>query len=245
MSPLLQTVRASSPEGEKVLELYARRGSEVLDREVVDGARRLIDRVRRKGDRGLLAAVKRHDGVSAKTVRQLARDPRAELEADRESLPRGFAVALERAIWAVERYHRDRLEAGFRLRHDGVELKERRVPLRRVGVYIPGGKATYPSTAVMTVVPARLAGVDEIAVVTPPSAYDASPRAAPHPRQARGHRGLGDGRGARRRRPGLRHRVRERGGQDRGAGKRLGDGPPSIWSPPTWGSTAWPDRRRW
>jgi histidinol dehydrogenase len=58
---------------------------------------------------------------------------------------------------------------------DGVELVERRLPLARVACYVPGGRASYPSTAVMTVVPARVAGVPEVVVMTPPASWHANP----------------------------------------------------------------------
>jgi histidinol dehydrogenase len=90
-------------------------------------------------------------------------------------LPAGFPEALERAIAAVERFHAPQARRGYRMASDdGVELEERMLPLRRVGIYVPGGRASYPSTVVMTVVPARLAGVAEIVVATPPAAFHGS-----------------------------------------------------------------------
>jgi histidinol dehydrogenase len=97
---------------------------------------------------------------------------------DPADLPAGFAEALERAVAAVERWHARRahrlpLEPSLEP-DDGVEIEEVVRPLARVGVYVPGGRASYPSTVVMTVVPARLAGVAEIVVATPPAAWHAS-----------------------------------------------------------------------
>jgi histidinol dehydrogenase len=92
-----------------------------------------------------------------------------------DELPAGFPEALERAIAAVERFHAPQVRRGYRMASDdGVELEERMLPLRRVGIYVPGGRASYPSTVVMTVVPARLAGVAEIVVATPPAAFQGS-----------------------------------------------------------------------
>jgi histidinol dehydrogenase len=64
--------------------------------------------------------------------------------------------------------------AGYRLECDGMELIERRRALRRIGIYVPGGRAVYPSSVVMAAVPARLAGVEEIVVATPSRAWKAS-----------------------------------------------------------------------
>ena len=69
---------------------------------------------------------------------------------------------------------RRRCGPGYEHECGGVWLEERRNPLRRVGVYIPGGRFPYPSTVLMTVIPARLAGVEEIVVATPPKAFATS-----------------------------------------------------------------------
>jgi histidinol dehydrogenase len=93
-----------------------------------------------------------------------------------DELPAGFREALERAIGAVERFHAPRAGCGgYRVADDdGVELEARMTPLARVGIYVPGGLASYPSTVVMTVVPARIAGVGEIVVATPAAAFAGS-----------------------------------------------------------------------
>src|SRR5690606_25316043 len=84
------------------------------------------------------------------------------------SLDPGVRNALEAAIAAVEEFHRSQLPAEVQVTTaPGVEITRAWAPLRRVGAYVPGGKAAYPSTAVMTVVPARVAGVAEIVVASP------------------------------------------------------------------------------
>jgi histidinol dehydrogenase len=171
--PLLSIVELASPRGEEVLARLVARGRRVLDRKVIRGAERIVEAVRRGGDRALLAAVGRFDlapgEVPADSVVALRRAP-----ALSTALP-GFAAALETAIANVTAYHRRQVHGGFVTRRGGVTLEERREPLRRVGVYVPGGLAAYPSTVVMTVVPARLAGVEEIVVATPPGALRDQP----------------------------------------------------------------------
>jgi len=167
---LLPAVAADSPRGRRALARLAARGARVLDRATERAATRIVRDVERGGDRALLEAVGRFDGVQALSVADLRlRDHRST-----GGLAPGFAAALEIAIEAVERYHATQVHAGGRMSYGGVELEERRLPLRRVGLYVPGGRAVYPSSVVMTVVPARLAGVPEIAVATPPGAYAAS-----------------------------------------------------------------------
>ena len=171
MSPL-RIVKADSRAGRRAVERLVRRADSVLDAKTLRRAEKIVREVRRRGDRALLDCARRLDGAEAEAVSDLAMVPRAGDDAD---LPAGFAEALERAIAAVERYHAPQARRGYRLEEDGVELEERIEPLRRVGLYVPGGRASYPSTVVMTAVPARAAGVEEIAVATPPGSYRGSP----------------------------------------------------------------------
>lgn len=174
--PRLRTVKLDSRRGRRALEELAARGRQVIDRRVERTVERLLRNIRRRGDRALVRAVRRLDGAAIDGPSDL-RLPAPDAEAERPALPAGFAAALERAIAAVERCHRQQAEralAGFTLDEGGVEVIEDRRPLARVGVYVPGGRASYPSTAVMTVVPARVAGVGEIAVATPPAAHAGS-----------------------------------------------------------------------
>lgn len=173
MRRLLPAVRAQSAAGRRALARLAGRGRRVLDRRVVRQAERLVEEVRRKGDQALLAAARQFDGSRAESAAGLALGP-PEIEAERRLLAPALAEAIDLAIARVERFHRPQVRPGYRLEEDGLLLEERRQPLARVGVYVPGGRASYPSTVVMTVVPARLAGVEEIAVATPPTAYAGS-----------------------------------------------------------------------
>lgn len=170
MSGPLRIHSASSLRGRRAFERLLDRGRLVYDRRTQRKVERIVRDVRRGGDRALLEAVRRHDGFEARTVAELALLPSSS-DRDPAGLPEGFADALEGAIAAVEAFHRPQVHPGYTRETDGVTLEERRRPLRRVAVYVPGGRASYPSTAVMTVVPARLAGVEEIVAVTPPRAY--------------------------------------------------------------------------
>ncbi len=172
---ILNIVRADSRAGRKLRERLRRRGETLLDERFLAGARRLVEGVRKGGDRALLRAVRKHDSAAVRAIEEL----RLTAASDLDDLPAGFESALERAIAAVERYHQEQLHPGYRVAEEGasgdIELVERRTPLRRVGIYVPGGRASYPSTAVMTVVPARLAGVEEIVVATPLAGWQRNP----------------------------------------------------------------------
>ncbi|MEO1086879.1 MAG: histidinol dehydrogenase, partial [Acidobacteriota bacterium] len=167
----LRIVNATGRAGARLLARLERRGDGVLDPKVLKQTQRILQLVKNKGDRGLLNAVRRFDGAAASKIDQLRLVPQ---RTDRRQLPTGFEHALERSIVAVERYHEEQVHDGASLHQSGVDLVETRHPLRRVGVYIPGGRATYPSSVVMTVVPAKLAGVEEIVVATPMAGYQRS-----------------------------------------------------------------------
>jgi histidinol dehydrogenase len=177
----LDVLKAGSRAGRRAVERLTRRGEAVLDAKTLRRAGRIVDDVRERGDRALLEHVRKLDGWAVASAAGLALAPPsrdAAAGADRSDLPAGFVEALERAIGAVERFHAPQARtarSGYRLEEEGVELEELVTPLRRVGVYVPGGRAAYPSTVVMTVIPARVAGVREIAVATPPGSYGATP----------------------------------------------------------------------
>lgn len=173
MSGLLKVAALGTVAGERALVRLERRGGAVLDRKLMAEAARIVARVRREGDAALVELVSRLDGVAVAQGVDL-RLRSLDSEGDRAALPAGFEAGLERAIAAVERHHAGRAPRGFSLAHDGVEVEQVVRPLSRVGLYVPGGRAIYPSTVVMTAVPARLAGVPSIAVATPPAAFHAS-----------------------------------------------------------------------
>ena len=176
MSPLqtaLKIAKADSRAGSKAVERLVRRGESILDAKTLRRAEKIVQDVRKRGDRALFDYARKLDGASGETVADLALVPTP--DEDGAGMPAGFVEAIERAIAAVERFHRPQVRTGYRLEEEGVELEERITPLRRVGLYVPGGRASYPSTVVMTVVPARIAGVEEIVVATPSGSYRSNP----------------------------------------------------------------------
>ena len=121
----------------------------------------ICETVRRGGDAAVAEISRRVGGGFRKT------EPH-ELDDAVDSLPPEVREAIDAAIAAVDAYHRPLLPTPTRVTtHPGVEIERLWAPLGRVGAYVPGGKAAYPSTAVMTVVPAVVAGVKEIVVASP------------------------------------------------------------------------------
>jgi histidinol dehydrogenase len=171
VSPI-EVFKSKSRSGRRAVERLIHRGDAVLDAKTLRKTAEIVRDVRKKGDRALLDYARKLDGATAESAAGLALAPTMEDPAD---LPAGFAEALERAIAAVERFHAPQRRTGYKVvDEEGVELEERVMPLQRVGLYVPGGRAAYPSTVVMTVIPARVAGVQEIAVATPPASYNSN-----------------------------------------------------------------------
>lgn len=168
---LIDIQKARSRGGKKRLEKLLSRGDALLDAKVLKKTGEIVEAVRRGGDRALLRATTKFDGWRPENAAAL-RLPVGPVAS--ELLQPGFPEAFERALANVERYHEAQCHGGFTLESEGVRLSERRQGLRRVGLYIPGGRAAYPSSVLMTVVPARLAGVAEIVVATPATSYERS-----------------------------------------------------------------------
>ena len=152
----------------------ARRLREALNRlkvasDVADAVRGLIAEVRAGGDAALAALTARFDRAEVPADR--LRVPAAEMEAATAALPDADRAAMVAAIDAIRGYHEQcRPQDWTSPNLHGGEVGERFYPIRRVGLYIPGGHVPLVSTVLMTAVPARVAGCPEIAVCTPPQA---------------------------------------------------------------------------
>ncbi|MFI3174015.1 MAG: histidinol dehydrogenase [Bacillota bacterium] len=124
----------------------------------------IILEVRKHGDSALKQYGKRFDSADL-DVLELSQ---AEWDTAYESVDSEFLAILEEAKEHIEGYHKNQLRSGFRYEpRDGVILGQKIMPLERVGLYVPGGTATYPSSVLMNAIPAKLAGVEEIIMVTP------------------------------------------------------------------------------
>jgi histidinol dehydrogenase len=128
----------------------------------------ILAAVRAGGDAALAEHTARLDGFTPATPAALALTP-DDFEAAERALAPDVRAALEYAADRIERYHAAAMPKSWRMTDEhGSVLGQEVRPLDRIGVYVPGGRAAYPSTVLMTVVPARVAGVREIVLVTPP-----------------------------------------------------------------------------
>ena len=155
---------ATDPAVAAAREALVRRGA-VPDLSVRDAARAILADVRGRGDAAVREANERFGGGAAD--RRLILEP-AVLTAARDALPTDVRAGLELMIEHIGRFAATQLPATSRmLVAPGIEIERRWTPLARVGAYVPGGSAAYPSSLVMCAVPARVAGVGELVVASP------------------------------------------------------------------------------
>ena len=135
-------------------------GIEAIENEVED----IVERVREEGDAALRAYAEEFDDIAVGSLEITDAAERAygEVNAD-------LKAAIETAAANIREFHERQLPDDWRAEFNGRELGRRFRPIERVGAYVPGGAAAYPSSALMTVIPARVAGVEQIAVATPPA----------------------------------------------------------------------------
>ena len=159
------------------MELVARLAgrSVALDAELMSVVTAIVDDVRKRGDEALIDYTARFDKVQLKQLRISEEELRRCAAGADERVRR----ALREAIENVRQFHERQVEESWTINpREGVQLGQRITPLERVGLYVPGGTAAYPSSVVMNVVPAQVAGVERIVVTTPPRTLSDNPAVA-------------------------------------------------------------------
>ncbi len=143
---------------------------EILNREIQsyteyeDTVRRIVADVLANGDEAVLRYTRRFDCPSLEALEV----PPEEIDAACRAVDDRFLAILREARDNIEAFHRHQLREGFRFEKEkGIVLGQKYSPIRRVGIYVPGGTAAYPSTVLMNTVPAKIAGVEEIIMTTP------------------------------------------------------------------------------
>lgn len=131
--------------------------------------------VKARGDAAVLEYTARFDRLSAASLRELELG-RDELQSALLALPPDTRMALEAAAERVRRYHEKQIQTSWTYTEDdGTVLGQQITPLDRVGLYVPGGKAAYPSSVLMNAIPAKVAGVGELIMVVPTPGGDKNP----------------------------------------------------------------------
>lgn len=146
-----------------VIDQLNRKG--VLPARIRQAARDIVEAVRAGGDEALRRFSREFDGVEPDGFRV----PAERLDAALEGLDPSFAAALEKAAAQIRSFHeREVSQSWFTTRADGTMLGVKVTPLAAAGIYVPGGRAQYPSTVLMNAIPAKVAGVGRVVMVTPP-----------------------------------------------------------------------------
>lgn len=163
----MKILRIGTKESKEKIEKILNRKTLLEDKRLEQKVKEIIEDVRRNGDQALLKYTRKFDKVSLSSKR--LRVSRREIEEAKRLIDKDFIKALKKAYQNIKKYHEKQLPRSFKIYpRKGVNLEERFKSLERVGIYIPGGEASYPSTVLMAGIPARIAGVKEIIMVSPP-----------------------------------------------------------------------------
>ena len=139
----------------------------VSDEAVTTTVRNILQDVKKRGDEALVEYTNQFDRMNAGSIEDLTLDM-DRLEAALNNIPAETREALETAAERLRNYHaHQKVESWSYTEADGTLLGQQVMPLDRVGLYVPGGKATYPSSVLMNAIPAHVAGVEEIIMVVP------------------------------------------------------------------------------
>ena len=146
-----------------------RKRSVGVDANILNTTEKIISSVRSRGDSALKSFTKKFDGhetikLNKRDIASLAK------KADPKTV-----TALKKSARRIKRFHAHQMEQTWEIKEPGIKLGQIIRPLERVGVYVPGGKAAYPSTVLMNVIPAQVAGVREIALAVPTPRGEADP----------------------------------------------------------------------
>lgn len=154
--------RSSIPEIEQLVAW-----DEQLDSDVHAIVKEILSEVRQHGDEALLRYTQKFDGVSAADAHDLEVSQQR-LDAALQGLSQEQREALETAAQRIRNYHERQQQSSWSYQEeDGTVLGQRVTPIERAGLYVPGGKAAYPSSVLMNAIPAKVAGVGEIVMVVP------------------------------------------------------------------------------
>jgi len=159
--------------GERLAKLTA--FDSALDEEVERTVAAILADVRARGDAAVLEYTERFDRVKAAHVAELE-FPRRELDRARAQLERGQREALEHAATRIRAFHERQFAGSWEFTEpDGTMLGQRITAIGRAGLYVPGGKAAYPSSVLMNALPAKVAGVGELVMVVPTPGGERNP----------------------------------------------------------------------
>lgn len=151
-------------EKEQLLQLLEEK--QIEENDIFNQVMTIVETVRREGDDGLKKMIESFDGVSLDCFEVSS----AEIEEGYKQMDKELIAALERSKENIQAYHEKQLRQSQIYKEDGEDIVLGQLirPIEKVGLYVPGGLAPYPSSVLMNALPAKIAGVDEVVVITPP-----------------------------------------------------------------------------
>ncbi len=159
-------LKALNKENQKELASYLASRAYEISPQTLLTASHIIEDVRQNGDQALKDYTAKFDGVFLEALRV----PVEDIEAQAKKVDPEFMAALQEAAENIQYFHKAQIQHGYELeKEDGIYLGQRVLPLAAVGIYVPGGRALYPSSVLMNAIPAKIAGVKRIVMVTPPA----------------------------------------------------------------------------
>ncbi len=166
----MRILKTGTKEFADFIKKFSRRGEAGFEK-VAARVRRIVNQVKRQGDPALVQLTRKYDGwpAAAKTLRVTPGEIRSAVE----NLNREERDVLEYTAFRIEQFHLLQKQQSWNFaEEDGTILGQVVRPLKRAGIYVPGGKAAYPSSVLMNAIPARVAGVSEIIMTCPaPQGY--------------------------------------------------------------------------
>jgi len=152
------------PNSEKINQILKR--GEILEADYLDTVNKIISDVRKFGDKTLKDLTLRFDKYDLDNKFYFEKE---ELKKFYDEIPEDLKLAFNKAKENIENFHKTQLEKTYLIENDGAVLGQKISPIDSVSVYVPGGKASYPSTVLMNVIPAKVAGVNRVVMTTPAS----------------------------------------------------------------------------
>lgn len=168
----MKIIRTKDKGSKAFIEEIKNRGSRDIEK-IEEKVKNILSDIRDRGDSAVLSFTERFDGITLRPSE--IRLSRAMIKKSIKSLDKKKFDALRVSAERIKRFHEKEKENSWFFLEDGSLLGQMKRPLRRVGVYVPGGKAAYPSSVLMNVLPAKVAGVPEIAMCVPMPGGDINP----------------------------------------------------------------------
>ena len=164
MGTMIEMIKADGRAELNYMKLLKSRSTEV-SKTVTERVSDILENVKERGDKALLEYTEKFDGKLPKYIEV----PREEINNALSEADEAYVNALLNAIENISDFHnRQKQQSFINPKTNGVILGQRIRGLKRVGIYVPGGTAAYPSSVLMNAIPAKIAGVEEIVMVTPP-----------------------------------------------------------------------------